>query len=104
MTVANQGRILHRSNKHYKVLDSKWMRLTRSETFLRQPAVAKVANYPQRAAEKFPLWTDPYNNLYQILTVLGAGVAACCRLPVSREEVTTHALPGHQNGDTIRVL
>ncbi|MCY2995013.1 MAG: fused MFS/spermidine synthase [Planctomycetota bacterium] len=56
------------------VLPSQWMLLTRNRPFLRQDGIREVARIP-RLVEGFPVWTDQYNNLFQVL-----------RRPVSRAE------------------
>lgn len=45
---------------------SDWMLLSRDPAFLRQPTIQPVAQTPRRA-DSFPVWTDQYSNLFQIL-------------------------------------
>lgn len=50
------------------VMVSKWMLITNNGRFLAQPEVARVAqSFSRRPGAEFPLWTDQYNNLFQIL-------------------------------------
>ena len=48
------------------MLPSEWMLLTRNRQFLRQEGLREVARVP-RLTESFPVWTDQYNNLFQVL-------------------------------------
>ena len=43
-----------------------WILLTKNERFLRKDAIAEVSQF-MAADDAFPLWTDQYNNLFQIL-------------------------------------
>jgi len=56
------------------VLPSEWMLLTRNRQFPPQDGIRQVARVP-RLVDGFPVWTDQYNNLFQVL-----------RRPVSRAE------------------
>jgi protein-L-isoaspartate O-methyltransferase len=50
------------------LVTSKWMLMTSNEHFLSRPDVAAVAQaFGRRPGAEFPLWTDQYNNLFQIL-------------------------------------
>ncbi|MGE5264336.1 MAG: spermidine synthase [Acidobacteriota bacterium] len=47
---------------------SSWMLLTQNQVFLQQPGIAsRSIPHPANAAAVFPLWTDDYSNLFQIL-------------------------------------
>jgi hypothetical protein len=48
------------------VLPSDWMLLTRNHRFLEQDGIREAAMVPMTATA-FPLWTDQYNNLFQVL-------------------------------------
>jgi len=50
----------------YKTSPSDWILLTRNQAFLQRPAIRDASIQPDRWAG-FPLWTDQYNNLLQIL-------------------------------------
>lgn len=52
------------------VLVSKWMLITNNEPFLRQPQITQIGQmFGRNPGREFPLWTDQYNNLFQILKV-----------------------------------
>ena len=61
--------VVNPNDRKSKVLYSKWMLLTNNQEFLALPEVASVVRFPHRSAKDFPLWTDQYNNLFQILTI-----------------------------------
>ncbi len=50
------------------VLLAKWMLMTNNKRFLADQEVSKAAqSFGRRPGGEFPLWTDQYNNLFQIL-------------------------------------
>ncbi|TVS09022.1 MAG: hypothetical protein EA424_27900 [Planctomycetaceae bacterium] len=50
----------------FRTSPSDWMLLTRNQEFLQRDAIRDASIHPQRWPD-FPLWTDQYNNLLQIL-------------------------------------
>jgi hypothetical protein len=62
--------IVNDSDARQAVLMSKWMLVTNNESFLAQPEIRSVARtFRRQPGPGFPLWTDRYNNLFQILTL-----------------------------------
>lgn len=62
-------RVISPKRKATGALGAKWMLLTSNREFLDSPQIAAVARHPDKPTAADPLWTDQYNNLFQILTV-----------------------------------
>jgi SAM-dependent methyltransferase len=63
-------RVINRGESRQAVMLSKWMLVTNNERFLSQPEVVAVSGkYSKRPGSSFPLWTDQYNNLFQIVNI-----------------------------------
>jgi len=61
-------KIVNAADPVLPILLSEWMLLTNNADFLARPEIAPVAIRFRKAADQaFPLWTDQYNNLFQIL-------------------------------------
>lgn len=62
--------VVNRADNSQAVMLSKWMLLTNNRTFLSSPEVSAVARtFSKKPGSTFPLWTDQYNNLFQILNI-----------------------------------
>jgi hypothetical protein len=63
-------RVVNRGESRKAVMLSKWMLVTNNERFLNLPEIADVSGkYTKQPGSNFPLWTDQYNNLFQIVNV-----------------------------------
>lgn len=52
------------------VFGAQWMLMTRNAEFLRHEVIQPVAlRFNEQPASDFPLWTDQYNNLFQIMKI-----------------------------------
>lgn len=58
--------IRQEQSDRFRASPSDWMLLTRNQEFLQREPIRAASTYPQRWTD-FPLWTDQYNNLLQIL-------------------------------------
>ncbi|MGE3775601.1 MAG: spermidine synthase [Pirellulaceae bacterium] len=62
--------VVNRGDAANAVLLSKWMLVTSNDPFLQQPEIASVARrFSKKPGTDLPLWTDRYNNLFQILSI-----------------------------------
>ena len=59
-------RLVHNSDGPGMVFASDWLLITRNAAFWQDEEVARAAK-PVAEARDFPLWTDGYNNLFQLL-------------------------------------
>ncbi len=62
-------RVLSRADRATATFYANWMLLTRNQQFLHKPAIAALAHTPRFVTDRAPLWTDQFNNLFQILRV-----------------------------------
>ncbi len=58
--------IRQEQSDRFRTSPSDWMLLTRNQEFLQREPIQAASSHPQRWTD-FPLWTDQYNNLLQIL-------------------------------------
>jgi spermidine synthase len=58
--------ISQEQSDRFRTSPSNWMLLTRNQQFLQREPIRAASSQPERW-DDFPLWTDQYNNLLQIL-------------------------------------
>jgi len=62
--------ILNRPDNAQAILLSNWMLVTNNRTFLENPQIAEVSRtFRKQPGGDFPLWTDRFNNMFQLLNV-----------------------------------
>ena len=63
-------RVVNRGESRQAVMLSKWMLMTNNKDFLELPEInAVTGKYTKQPGASFPLWTDCYNNLFQIVNI-----------------------------------